>query len=160
MRIRAIERGDRPHLLAILKAQRHFKPQEITVALELIDITIEQAGQEDYRILCLETSEGGVQGYVCYGKAPLTDAVYDIYWIVVHPSSWNRGIGSALLRKAEEEMRDRQARLLLIETSSLAPYAAPRAFYQRHGFEEISRVPNYYALGEDKLIYGKKLRYE
>ncbi len=159
MRIRAIERKDRPHLLAILQAQEHFKPQEITVALELIDIALEQARQEDYHIRCLETPEGRVQGYVCYGKAPLTDAVYDIYWIVVHPSFWNRGMGSALLRHAEEEMRDRQARLLLIETSSLAPYAAPRGFYQRHGFEEISRVPNYYALGEHKLIYGKTLRY-
>jgi len=157
MKVRAIERQDRPRLLGILQAQEHFKPQEVKVAMELIDITIEQPGQEDYRIRCLENADGKVQGYVCYGKAPLTDAVYDLYWIVVHPSSWNRGLGSALLRHAEEEMRGCQARLLLIETSSLASYGAPRAFYQRHGYEEVARVPNYYALGEHKLIYGKTL---
>ena len=155
MRIRDIQRKDRPGLEAILQAQEHFKPQEVKIALELIDIALEQPGQEDYRIQCVEASDGRVHGYVCYGKAPLTDAVYDLYWIVVHPASWNQGMGSALLRHAEEEMHRLQARLLLIETSSLATYAAPRVFYERHGYEEKARILDYYALGEHKLVYSK-----
>lgn len=157
MRIRDIQRKDRSRLEAILQAQEHFKPQEVKIALELIDVALEQPGQEDYRIQCIEASDGGVHGYVCYGKAPLTDAVYDLYWIVVHPASWNQGMGSALLRHAEEEMHRLQARLLLIETSSLATYAAPRVFYERHGYEEKAKILDYYALGEHKLVYGKAL---
>jgi hypothetical protein len=67
VRIRDIQRKDRPGLKAILQAQEHFKPQEVKIALELIDIALEQPGQEDYRIHCVEASDGKVHGYVCYG---------------------------------------------------------------------------------------------
>lgn len=157
LKIRRIEKRDRRRLEAILKAQEHFNPEEVGVALELIDIGLTQSGQEDYIIRTAEATEGKILGYICYGKAPLTDAVYDIYWIVVHPASWNRGIGTSLLHQAEEEMKRRKARLLLIETSSRPPYEIPRAFYRKHGYEEKGRIQDYYAAGDHKLILGKVL---
>jgi GNAT superfamily N-acetyltransferase len=156
-KIRGIEPKDRPRLQAILEAQNHFKAQEVEVALELIDIALSQPAQQDYLIRCVENAEGEVQGYICYGKALLTDAVYDVYWIVVHPDSWNRGFGSHLLNHAEENLRRQNARLLLIETSSLPSYASPRAFYQKHGYVGKARVLDYYTVDEHKLIYGKTL---
>jgi GNAT superfamily N-acetyltransferase len=155
MKIRGIQTKDRPRLKAILEAQSHFKPQEVEVALELIDIALSHPSQQDYITRCVENGEAGVQGYICYGKAPLTDAVYDLYWIVVHPDSWNRGLGSCLLSHAEEDLRRQKARLLLIETSSFPSYESPRVFYQKRGYGEIARVMDYYAAGEHKLIYGK-----
>jgi len=157
MRIRGIEKRDRPGLKAILQAQKHFRPVEVQVALDLIDIALTQPDQEDYIIRVAEGEEGQILGYICYGKAPLTDAVYDLYWIVVNPASWNRGTGTSLLRQAEEELRRRQARLLLIETSSQPSYEGPRAFYRRNGFEEQARVLDYYGMGDHKLIFGKTL---
>ncbi len=157
LKIRPLLRRDRPRLAALLKAQAHFRLQEVQIALELIDIGLNQPGQEDYLLRCAEDKQGEVRGYVCYGKAPLTDAVYDLYWIVVHPDSWNQGTGTALLRHAEEDLRNQQARLLLIETSSLPAYAIPRAFYQKHGYRELARIPDYYAIGDHKLIFGKTL---
>lgn len=157
LKIRQIEKRDRRKLAAILKAQKHFKAEEVQVALELIDIALTQPGQEDYIFRIAEGVEGQILGYICYGKAPLTDAVYDIYWIIVHPASWNRGTGSFLLHQAEEEMKRRKARLLLIETSSRSPYEIPRAFYRKHGYEEQARIPDYYAVGDHKLIFGKVL---
>jgi len=157
LRIRRIEKRDRRRLEAILKAQEHFKAEEVQVALELIDIGLTQSGQEDYTIRIAEGVEGQVLGYICYGQAPLTDAVYDIYWIVVHPASWNRGTGTSLLHQAEEEMKRQKARLLLIETSSRPPYEIPQAFYRKHGYEERARILDYYAVGDHKLIFGKVL---
>jgi len=157
MKIRGIEKRDRPGLKVILEAQKHFRPVEVQVALELIDIALTQPGQEDYIIRVAEGEDGQILGYVCYGKAPLTDAVYDLYWIVVNPASWNRGTGTSLLRQAEEELRRRKARLLLIETSSQSSYEAPRAFYAKNGFEEQARVLDYYGIGDHKLILGKTL---
>lgn len=157
MRIRKIQPADRSDLKNILRSQEHFRPEEIRVALELIDISLSQPGQEDYLLRCAEGTNGEIQGYVCYGKAPLTDAVYDIYWIVVHPSSWRQGTGSALLRIAEEDMLRLRARLVLVETSSSPSYEIPRAFYQKHGYREQARVPDYYSLGDHKIILGKTL---
>jgi len=155
LKIRGIEKRDRRRLEAILKAQEHFKPEEVQVALELIDIGLTQSGQEDYIFRIAEGPDGQILGYTCYGQAPLTDAVYDIYWIVVHPASWYYGTGTFLLHQAEEEMKRRKARLLLIETSSRPSYDIPRAFYRKHGYEEHARILDYYEVGDHKLILGK-----
>ena len=157
MKIRKIEPRDRAGLKALLNAQTHFKPEEIKVALELIDIALTHLGQEDYIIRIAEGPSGEVAGYICHGKAPLTDAVYDIYWIVVHPAFWNQRLGSTLLRQAEADLRRRRARLLLIETSSKPSYEAPRAFYRKHGYQEQARILDYYLVGDHKIIFGKTL---
>jgi len=157
VKIRGMERKDRRQLEAILKAQEHFRPVEVQVALEIVDMALAQPRQEDYIIRCAEEAPGAVLGYICYGKAPMTDAVYDIYWIVVHPSSWNQGAGTALLRQAEADLARRQARLILIETSSLPPYENPRTFYRKNGYKELARILDYYAPRDHKLIFGKTL---
>jgi len=154
-KIRPLCRRDRRPLTALLKAQAHFRFPEVQIALELIDLALNQPGQEDYLIRCAEGGQGEIVGYACYGKAPLTDAVYDLYWIVVHPDYWSRGPGSALLLQAEDEVTRSKARLLLIETSSLPSYARPRSFYLKHGYRELARIPDYYAVGDHKLIFGK-----
>jgi ribosomal protein S18 acetylase RimI-like enzyme len=157
VKVRRIQPPDRPGLKALLNAQTHFHSEEIRVALELIEIALAHPGEEDYVILCAGGKEGDILGYVCFGKAPLTDAVYDIYWIVVHPAYRKRGVGSSLLFQAEEEMKRRHARLLLIETSSTPPYEAPRAFYRKHGYLEIAQLRDYYRRGDHKIIFGKTL---
>jgi len=157
MKIRGIKKRDRPLLKTILQAQKHFKPSEVIVALEIIDLALMQPDQGDYTIYVAEGEEGEILGYLCYGKAPLTDAVYDLYWIVVHPVFWNQGTGTLLLRYAEKDLKGRQARLLLIETSSLPSYENPRLFYSKHQYKEWAKVKDYYAVGDHKLIFGKIL---
>jgi ribosomal protein S18 acetylase RimI-like enzyme len=156
VKVRKIQPQDRGELKALLRAQTHFHPEEFQVALELIDIALAHPSEEDYRVLCAEERAGEVRGYICFGKAPLTDGVYDLYWVVVHPAFWNRGIGSSLFSRTEEELRRRQARLLLIETSSAPAYEGPRAFYRKRGYGELARVLDYYRPGDHKIIFGKK----
>ena len=158
VKIRRIQPQDRPGLKALLHAQSHFRPEETRVALELIDIALAHPDEEDYIILCAEEGEGEIRGYICYGKAPLTEAVYDVYWIVVHPAYGSQGTGTSLLRQAEGELTRRQARLVLIETSSTPPYAIPRAFYGKHGYREQARILDYYRPDDHKIIYGKTLK--
>lgn len=157
MKIRTLEAKDLPLLRAILKAQKHFHPRQIQVAVELIELALEPPEPSDYRVRCLETPDGCLGGFVGYGKAPLTDSVYDLYWIVVHPSLWHQGMGSALLLHAEEDLRRLRARLVLIETSSRKDYERARSFYRRHGYTLRAQIDDYYARGEHKLIYGKGL---
>ncbi len=157
MKIRPLEEKDWTAVKNIVKAQNHFRPAEIRVALEIVDLALKQPNEEDYVIRLVEGGDGEVLGYICYGKAPLTDAVYDLYWIVVHPVYQNQGAGSLLLNYAQQDLKRRQARLLLIETSSLPAYAKPRAFYTKNGFQEIARIKDYYEKGDDKIIFGKVL---
>lgn len=96
-------------------------------------------------------------GYVCFGHTPCTEGTYDLYWIATDPALQGRGVGRTLERAVEEEVRARRGRMVLIETASKDSYAATRAFYDRAGYCEVARVPDFYAPGDDRVIYAKKL---
>src|SRR5690606_34637559 len=70
----------RPQLEGMLRATESLNEAEVAVALELIDLTLENPGQSDYRFL-LARGPAGLAGYVCYGPTPMTDGTYDLYWL-------------------------------------------------------------------------------
>ena len=61
----------------------------------------------------------------------------------------------ALLEEAEGRMIRGNARQLLVETSSRPSYDPTRAFYQKRGYREVARVPDFYERGDDRVIYAK-----
>lgn len=65
------------------------------------------------------------------------------------------GIGHALLAKVEAEVEARGGRLLLAETSSTPDYALARRFYETSGFRYEGIVHDFYAPGDDLLIFAK-----
>jgi ribosomal protein S18 acetylase RimI-like enzyme len=62
-----------------------------------------------------------------------------------------------MLAQAEREIRQSGGRLLLIETSSLPHYQPTRDFYRKHGFEQEAVVRDYYANGDDLVVFRKRL---
>ena len=62
-----------------------------------------------------------------------------------------------MLRRVEEDLRARGGRLLLVETSSLPQYDRTRAFYVKCGYEEEARVRDYWAVGDDLVVFRKAL---
>ena len=161
MKIRAAERGDRARIHEILVSTARFTEDEVNCAVELVDIFLDRPDKGDYLVSVLEDPESGhgrmVQGYVCYGPTPLTDRVYDLYWIAVDPKQQGQGIGQMLLRFVENEVRRQKGRMLLIETSSKESYGPTLRFYQRSGYDEISRIKDFYRIEDDKVIFCKKL---
>ena len=55
-------------------------------------------------------------------------------------------------------MRKAGAKHIYADTSSSDRYAGTRGFYQRMGFEEDARLPDFYAPGDGKVIYVKAAR--
>jgi ribosomal protein S18 acetylase RimI-like enzyme len=101
--------------------------------------------------------EQGVCGYVCIGPTPLTNGTFDLYWIAVDPAAQGKGFGTELTRLAENEARARGGRLLLIETASHDAYTPTVRFYERAGYELVSRIADFYKIGDDKLTFAKRL---
>ena len=60
-------------------------------------------------------------------------------------------------KKVEEEVRRRGGYLLVIETSSQESYGSTRQFYDKVGCTLAAQLPDYYAKGDDKLIYLKRV---
>ncbi|NCQ18653.1 MAG: N-acetyltransferase [Ignavibacteria bacterium CG_4_8_14_3_um_filter_37_9] len=154
--IRKLKQADRPSLETILRKTKNFHAEEVDVALELIDIALLNNGQSDYHIFVSE-EHGKISGYHCTGKRPLTDGVYDLYWIVVDPESSGKGIGKKLVQHAENFVRGRNARWLLAETSSKELYLATQKFYFKNEFSIVAKINDFYAVGDALLVFGKYL---
>ncbi|MBI4180791.1 MAG: GNAT family N-acetyltransferase [Chloroflexi bacterium] len=141
----------------ILRHTPEFKPYEVLVAEEVIDSYLGDPGSSGFYTLVAE-ADSTVAGYICYGPTPLTEGTWDIYWMAVAPDKQKQGIGSSLIGMAEDEIRKKQGRLAVIETSSIPSYANTRHFYSRHGYETIASLPDFYSIGDDKVILLKRLR--
>ncbi|MBU0651076.1 GNAT family N-acetyltransferase [bacterium] len=158
VQIRPLISSDKKKLLEILndlKSLKIFKQEEIECALELIDIYLNNDKQTDYECYSCINEKDVFWGYVCFGKVPLTDAVYDLYWIVVDPDIHRQGIGRKLMEFVEDKLKSRNARKLLLETASLPVYEATRNFYIALGYKEIARIKDFYSLGDDRITYEK-----
>jgi aminoglycoside 6'-N-acetyltransferase I len=152
--IRKLKAEDRPILLDILSNIAQFNNAEVDVAMELIDIALFRPDQQDYFIYVLE-EDGKVLGYHCTGKRPLTDGVYDLYWIVVDPNIHGKGLGSLLLMHAEEIVINNKGRWLLAETSSKDNYCATREFYMKKGYSIVAQINDFYSINDNLIIFGK-----
>lgn len=86
----------------------------------------------------------------------MTDRKWDLWLIAVHADRQGQGIGGELLRYAERRARVAGARLLLIETRSLPKFDPTHAFYGRHGYREVARIPDDYADGDSKVVFTKR----
>jgi ribosomal protein S18 acetylase RimI-like enzyme len=148
---------DKPRVLEIIRATGMFTPAEVEVAEELIDIYLGSPDQRDYRIVVIESEGKETVGYMTWGPTPLTEGAYDIYWMAVSPGQQGRGRGTDLVRWLEDELRRRDGRMILIETSSQPRYAATRRFYVNLDYKEVARVPDFYKPGDDRVIYAKAL---
>lgn len=159
MKIRPAERRDLKRIEEIMVANTLFTEEEVRCAIDLAEIFLTDSHPErnDYLTHVVEGPDGRVQGYVCFGATPLTDGVYDLYWIAVDPSTQGQGFGQVLLRFVEGELRRLRGRMLLIETSSKTSYASTMRFYERSGYTEVSRIKDFYRVEDDKIVYCKRL---
>lgn len=152
--IRSIKPSDVEELEKLLKKIPNFNEAEVKVAMELIEITVNNPDQTDYNIFVYE-EDGKILGYHCTGKRPLTDAVYDLYWIVADPEHSGKGVGKNLLEHAENFVKERKGRWILAETSSKDSYLSTQSFYLRNNYTILSEIKDFYAVGDNLLIFGK-----
>ena len=65
-------------------------------------------------------------------------------------------MGTALVDAMELRLRGR-ARLIAVDTSGRADYAPTRGFYAARGYSAVATVPDFYAPGDDQVIFTKEL---
>ncbi len=159
MTIRLLKNTDRDAVEKIIYAIKIFSEEEKKVAMELIDIFLTQPLQKDYivEVICGDSDEKEIFGYVCYGPTPMTEATYDLYWIVVSNAHQNKGYGKKLVEHVEQSCREKGGKLLVVETSSRPDYLPTRSFYERMSYHIEARIKDFYKTGDDKIIYTKKL---
>jgi ribosomal protein S18 acetylase RimI-like enzyme len=160
--IRAMEARDKGPVLGLIRATGFFTDAEVGVAEELMDVYLEKPDQRDYHVVVIvdvvDDGEKDIAGYMTWGPTPLAEDAYDIYWMAVAPSEQGKGRGKELVRWLEDDIRRRDGRVIIIETSSQPKYLGTRQFYIDLKYKEVARVPDFYRAGDDRVIYAKYFR--
>jgi GNAT superfamily N-acetyltransferase len=140
----------------IVSSSGFFSSMEIDLALELLSERIAKGESSGYYFLFGEI-QGGVVGYACFGPIPCTLTSFDLYWIAVRPELRGGGGGKILLGKVEEEIRRMGGTRIYVETSSRELYTPTRAFYKSCGYGQEAAMRDFYAPGDDKVVFLKVL---
>ncbi len=99
----------------------------------------------------------GPLGWTYFAPDAHADGVWNLWWIGVAPSQQGRGVGAALLGAIEARVRAGGGRLLVVETSALPALARTRRFYERCGYAVCGQVPDFYADGDGKVIFARRV---
>jgi GNAT superfamily N-acetyltransferase len=153
-RLRHLTAADRGRIEEITRAVGRFRDDEIVVALEVLDAAIRPI-PDSYQVLGAEL-ESRLVGWICWGPTPCTLGTYDLYWMAVDPEMQGAGIGTALLQEMERRLKG-IARLIVIDTAGRPDYSATRAFYQARGYSPVATVPDFYAPGDDQVVFVKRV---
>jgi acetoin utilization deacetylase AcuC-like enzyme/GNAT superfamily N-acetyltransferase len=133
-----------------------FSTAEVDIASELVTERLTRGTRSGYHFVLAERGTRLV-AYACYGLIEGTQGSFDLYWIVVAPEEQGRGLGTHAYARAEAAMRKAGAKQIYVDTSTSDRYAGTRGFYQRMGFIEEARLPEFYGPGDGKVIYVKSL---
>ena len=160
--LRELTPADVGRVVALTSATNVFRADELLIAEEVVhDATHwapkpgEEGAERPYYALGAEVN-GMLMGWVCWGRTPCTEGTWDLYWLAVDPAAHGQGIGSALVDEMERRLTG-VARLISVDTSGRADYGPTRAFYAARGYDAVARVPNFYAPGDDQVIFTKTL---
>jgi ribosomal protein S18 acetylase RimI-like enzyme len=158
LKIEPPQPNDLDAVLRVAQSTRVFTADELAVVQEMFDGIFHPNTYNDHTFLVYRKNDSNkIAGFIVYGPVPMADRIWDLYWIGVDRAAQGAGIGGALLEQLEKDITRRGARALYLETSDSALYQPARTFYERHGFECVAHLPDYYAPGESMLIYRKRL---
>jgi GNAT superfamily N-acetyltransferase len=154
-----VRESDRQAVRRLVAATCFFSPEEQDIAVELVDAALAEGQASGYAFIFADSGEvpDALDGYACFGPIPSRPGSYDLYWIAVAPSMQRHGLGQQLIHEAERRALLQGANDMFIDTSGREQYRPTRAFYERAGYRPHAVVRDFYASGDDKVIYRKRL---
>ena len=142
---------DIPALVAVLESIELF-PSEMLA--EMLAPTL--AGETD--AFWLTCHHDGEPVGLCYTvPEALTEETWNMLALGVRADLQGAGLGAALVAAAEQHLRDKGQRLLIVETSGKDGFALARKFYAQNGYEAEARIRDFWAEGDDKVVFRKVL---
>lgn len=151
-----VRTSDKDQIHQLVQASGFFSPEELHIAVELVEERLSNGTESGYFFLFAERS-GNIIGYTCFGPVPDTVNSYDIYWIVVHNDVRRLGIGKSLIAMTEELIEQQGGKHIYIDTSSRDQYRTTRLFYSRCGYRKYAFVKDFYNPGDSKITYVKDM---
>ena len=151
------EKRDINNIREIVVSTGFFYDHEVDIAVELVEERLNIGESTGYYFVFAEV-DGITAAYSCFGPIAMSKTSFDLYWIGTHNDFRGKGIGRKLLEETCKMAREMGCTILIAETSGLEHYSPTRAFYINNKFELEARLKDFYAMGDDKLFYTKRVR--
>ena len=149
--IRLITRAETASLVLLAKASETVSQGEIAILIDALD-------DSDHKAIVYE-SQAGTVGFACYGPVPMTEGTWRLAWLFVREDQRCRGVGSRLLRHAEDDIRaNHSGRMLYIEARSASHPESTHSFCRANGYEDHAVLRDFFADGDSLMVYRKELR--
>ncbi len=146
--------GDIRAVREIVESTGFFHPAEVDVAAELVEERLRRGDASGYFFVFAEL-DGRAIAYSCFGPIACTASSFDVFWIAVHHSVQQHGIGKRLMNLTEELIRAQNGRRIYVETSGRDHYLPTRRFYDSCGYAQVAELPEFYGEGDSKVVYLK-----
>jgi hypothetical protein len=148
--------ADTPALVQLARQTGAFSPEELQDLHDRLDAYPDRHAADDHQALTCE-HDGRAVGAAYFAPVAMTDRTWALYWLIVVEPAPVPDVGGQLLRHAEQEVRSRRGRLLVFEASSRSAQEPLRRLLAAHGYRPGAVLPDFYADGEDQIIFRKRL---
>ncbi len=150
--IRNVISTDIDGLKAVLDSSELFPSEFLD---DMIADYLTNPDSEDIWFAALDEGTPVAIGYCAPEK--LTEGTYNLYAIAVRKELQGKGLGGEMMRYIEDVLRQKSARILIVETSGDAQFDLTRQFYLKLGYTHEATIREFWNTGEDKVIFWKKL---
>ncbi len=151
--IRETRSDDSAALLAIVGSSGQFDANGLAHVKETLANYLEGKSED----LWFTADDDEPIGVAYCAPEPVTDGTWNLLMLWTRHDRHGQGHGSALVSHVEKVLAERGVRLLIVETSGSADFETARAFYNRCGFTKEARIQDFFAAGDDKIVYTKPL---
>lgn len=150
--IRPIKKQDLPALKSVLNSSELF-PSEM-----LDDMIGDYFANEDSSDIWFATVVDEVPVSIAYcAPERMTEGTYNLLAIAVQKEDQGKGIGQEMMIYLEDLLKVKTARILIVETSGLPEFELTRRFYDQCKYKRQALIPEFYGVGDDKVVFWKKL---
>ncbi|HBB33321.1 MAG TPA: GNAT family N-acetyltransferase [Cyanobacteria bacterium UBA8803] len=153
--IRPTMPDDTAALIDLANATGLFPPSGLELLRQMLTDSLGR--NSDTEPFWITDDDNGLVGVAYCEPERMTDRTWNLQLIAIHPNRQGQGRGAKLLGYIEQALMMRGGRMLLVETSGLPDFERTRRFYVKCGYEEEACIRDFYATGDDKVVFRKVL---
>lgn len=140
----------------LTRSSGFFSAEEVSIAKSLVMEALSEGDASGY-LFVLAEQQSEVIGFACFGPIPATESSFDLYWIVVSKEKRRAGVGQQILAEVERRVSALAGQRLFVDTAGRPKYLPTQMFYLRSGYEQVAFLEGFYAPGDGKIIFAKRL---
>jgi ribosomal protein S18 acetylase RimI-like enzyme len=151
-KIKAVTKSDIDGLKKVVDSSELFPSEYLG---EMISDYFNNPATQDLWFTYMDNDKQLAIGYCVPEK--LTDGTYNLLAIGVSQDAQRNGIASQMMNYIEQLLKQKDGRILIVETSSDDAQIGARNFYNKIGYTQAAVIKDFWKDGEDKIVFWKKL---